>query len=541
MEEDNVFEYSSSDDSDYNNNNSKNDSGNESDLDLESFASRNGSKMSAIIDQDQKMCNEEIVDMKSTAEPISSPPPISSADEMNNGKEDVYPEGSLRDILVDHPHQIGDYLRAKLPSRQEIMEAVEQIENEGKLWKHCLLRNDLESKLEIHELPTRELLNVLAMLLEIFDIKQLIDFNARQGLFSYVIEDLLDATGVTGTCIDPQPSDYTMHYTKPATKSVGDQIVLLSHNRRNMPDNRTMGVFVWPSGKLENQIVELLRKRSLTALVVIGEPPGGACLTENFKNRVKSAHYQQIVLPVKQVCFLDTATCNYATSAETSRSTVSIYINNDIFPECSTETFIEAFGENMFGSMITSGIPTKSVILQDHVLDGRLPRWIMETSGEVQERVYKVVGEVFRAPAHYDGHVPLYIENIEQLEFWYVANKDHMWPLNIHSENFKSYYDDSINIAERGLGWYRRAERGVAAIPTYIKTIENMEKWLWTYYSQQNAPVGWNRDLNSFISRFEQLFQAHCEEHSVMCSSMGVNYNAAYDAAYDAAVTMPMF
>jgi hypothetical protein len=411
------------------------------------------------------------------------------------------------------------------PEETKVEDGVEEIVKVPQLWKHLLIANA-----PIFELPTAELLHSLQLLIDILEIDHVIELESRQGFLTFALRNVLPGIVKLDHNTSRQNA-YSSYFERPAVKVFGDFILTLTHNVAN---KRAAVVMSWP--EMPNCIESLLSKKKLVAVIVIGEPPGGSCMPRNAKEVAMKYGYQQHVLNLKQVCHMDTTRDNNSLCHDETRSAVTLYLSTEKFPICTEEGFRTVLGSSLLGPAKAVTDVTDNCILLDYALDGRIPFWITQiTEKEQQAEAAKIVFQTMKCSGHYDGQIPYYVgddkkgsepmswdDKMAKLQFWFERNDKHSFPLSINESNFEQYYDDIVQLTERGLAYYRNRDSGVRIKP-YIKTITDAEKYLWVHYSQKVAPMGWNTNRQIFLNRFNQLFDAYSKNHKLSCQSFNAH------------------
>jgi hypothetical protein len=387
-----------------------------------------------------------------------------------------------------------------------VLRSVEQ--RGGENWKRLLV-----SAHGITELPTRELLSFLTFIVDFFDIRAVVEFGAQHGMLSYLLRSQLP-NNIDVVAIDDDPSRFKTTYLPVLKKTITSHLATLTRLRalRTLPN--TLAVQLWPDAESQPRLEAVLQKGLVSVLAVIGEPTGCSCLGVKFDRFAKQNGYRVYVLPVKQVCCIDTATYHLATSAEMSRSVVTLYVHNDSLPGLSQDGFVDGFGSENF--MKPPPEQSNLLILQDYILDRRVPTWVASADEKDLQHILELVTSIMMESIMFDGRIPPWIESVEQLDFWYNQMRTDQFPTQIDAKSFAGYYTAVTELPMLGILHFQRS----IGMPAYIKRIEDAEKWLWTVNSQRVAMPGWDATLQSMRMRFHQLWSAAATERTFRLSSL---------------------
>jgi hypothetical protein len=424
---------------------------------------------------------------------------------MTSSQLSVHIAPSLEEALTNG-ETLGHYLRSEQPSYSNIVQVLQTVESQdATTWKELLTKG-----CAIQELPTKELLSFIGFLTDLLDIEELIELEAAHGMFSYLLKDFCPPT-VQINAIDSKPGIYQSTYHAVAERTIPDQILRFAGAKTRNQLPRIMAVQVWPKPEDEASLRSLVQKEVVAALILIGDPNGQSGISTNFDEFVKNKNYRKFQLPIKQICFIDTVKHATVTVADQGRSQVTMYLNSQIFPGFSEAGFLDAFGYESFLPHYPPDV-TDKLVLQDYVVDRRIPPWIAALDGDELTKAIEIVTSVMKTPAIFDGHIPSTVKNMKQLQFWNSQCTKLQYPL-IQDENFEAWYIQLMNLPELGLVHYRSTYN----MPEYITTMKQAEQWLWARFSQKIAPPGWDASTLSLRTRFEQLWNIAQDERTVKC------------------------
>jgi hypothetical protein len=156
------------------------------------------------------------------------------------------------------------------------------------------------------------------------------------------------------------------------------------------------------------------------------------------------------------------------------------------------------------------------LILQDYILDRRVPAWVVSADEEDLKHILEVVTSIMMESIMFDGRIPPWIENMDQLDFWYNQMRADQFPTQIDAKSFADYYTAVTELPMLGILHFQSS----IGMPTYIKRIDDAEKWLWTVNSQCVAAPGWDTTLQSMRMRFHQLWSAAANDRVFRLSSL---------------------
>lgn len=434
---------------------------------------------------------------------------------MASSQQPVHIAPSLEQALTKGD-TLAYYLQKNQPTYSDIVQVLQSVESQdAATWKELLTNG-----CAIQELPTKELLTFIGFLTDLLDIEELIELEATHGMFSYLLKDFCPSN-VQINAIDSKPEIYQSTYRAVVERSIPDQMLRFANAKAKDQLPRTMAVQLWPKPEDEASLRSLIQKEVAAALILIGEPNGQSGISTNFDEFVKNKNYRKFQLPVKQMCFIDTIKHATATVADQGRSQVTMYLNSQIFPGFSESGFLDAFGSDSFLPHYPPDV-TDKLVLQDYVVDRRIPSWIAALNGDDLSKAIEIVTSVMKTPAIFDGHIPLSIMNMKQLQFWNSQCTKLQYPL-IQDDNFEAWYTQLMNLPELGLVHYRNTYN----MPEYITTMKQAEQWLWARFSQKIAPPGWDASSLSLRTRFEQLWNIAQDERNVKCMAHRVPQSSA--------------
>jgi hypothetical protein len=398
----------------------------------------------------------------------------------------------------------GYYLKKYTPSYNEIRSALKVVESQnGSTWKELLT-----DACAIFEFPTLELLQFIGFLTDLLDIDELIELEAAHGMFSFLLKDHCPRT-VQINAIDSAPKNYISTYRPVSERTIPDQLQrFVSAKSRNQLAN-VMAIQVWPSVDDEPSLRSLIQKEVLSALVLIGEPSGGSCVSVNFDEFAKNKNYIKHRLPVKQVCFLDTELHAIATTSDQGRSMVTLYLHNKSGQGYSEKGFINAVGEECFMKQYPPTLSDKLVV-QDYIIDKRIPAWISNLKGDELTRAIEITSNVMRTPSIFDGYIPSELLNMDNLEYWYTQRSQLQNP-PIPDSRIIEWQNIITQLPIKGIANYQFTY----GMPAYIRTITVAQKWLWVYFSQRNPPPGWDINELALVVRFDQLWNSVQDERRI--------------------------
>lgn len=421
----------------------------------------------------------------------------------------ILPSPKIANTLVEaltEGDTLGHYLKKHTPNYNDICMALRDVESQnGSSWKELLT-----DACAIYEIPTLELLQFIGFITDLLDIDDLIELEAAHGMFSFLLKDHCPRTVQINT-IDSAPKNYASNYRSVTERTIPDQMQRFVSAKSRNQLARVLALQIWPTADHEASLRALIQKELVSALIIVGEPAGGCCISVNFEEFAKNKNYCIYRLPIKQVCFLDTQLHAIATTPDQGRSMVTLYLHSKSGQGFSEKGFIDAVGMENFMKEYPPKISDK-LVLQDYVVDKRIPSWIANLKGDELTKATGIISSIMRTPAIFDGYIPAVLTNMENLEYWYNQWSQLQNP-PIPNSRIIEWQDIIAQLPIKGIANYQISY----GMPSYIKTITLAQKWLWVYFSQRNPPPAWDINELALLTRFDQLWTSVQDERKA-CS-----------------------
>jgi hypothetical protein len=426
-------------------------------------------------------------------------------------------ESELYDILSNDRKRLPDFLE-KMGDYHMLVDLIKKIEAkypaEPDVWKQLMLGKKggvANAKKALYELPTKELLHVITVLLLIFEIKQVDELACGQGLLSLMLQRSFrkEGTAIRINASDSltwvQTSDSSTYpELKIAKKSMYDYYNEIDGSRasRFFQDKRAV-IVSWLYNTFEEEFLDLLREGSTYLYIMIGEGIGKSCLSTNAQYKIAQLGYKTIQLPVLQLCYNDYFLANKFHSDETCRSMVTLYLN----PHCSytTESLINACGMTNFAVRVPDCLSEKEII-QDLCVDKLMPIWVYKLDDEKMKTACRVTNLVYKYRSIFqNARIPDYITDIDELRFWVGKKILKKYPMNIADNATLKTYMNIIKDLHGNLAKYKEEKK----LPAYITDEEKAEQYFWLDYSTSADDKAWKLTLTAFNAKFESVYGIH--------------------------------
>jgi hypothetical protein len=337
-----------------------------------------------------------------------------------------------RENLIPVFEQMNDYF--------ELKEIIKQLESEKKeldvLYKLCNghIGNKYKSS-AIYELPTRQLIESIAMLFQIFNIRNIDDVGCGMGLLSALLKKQFDKDNYNVELIasDNGSSDSTnipLSFYPIHKKDIYD-IVIQHENNLEPPDGI---ICTWPINKMENNFNELIKNRYIKMFIFIDDIKYTNILSDRFVKLVEENKYTIIKLPIYQICFLD----YFSNNIIECRSTSTIIVKNELLNEFIN--FYEILSPNLYKY---SNYDELNIDFNDMAIIGKIPFWIAQLQLTNEKNIITSIISYLDIINH--KFIPLWIPNMELLIFWFIQFIKKMFPSHINNvEMLYQYYNRTI-------------------------------------------------------------------------------------------------
>jgi hypothetical protein len=382
----------------------------------------------------------------------------------------------LYDILCYNRHKLPDFLQGK--SYYELMDMIGYIEdmnttNHSIWYKLCTGKINNKDKL-VYIIPTQELINVIKILCNYYNILTIEEVNAGLGLLSYMINK--NVSNIKITASDDGLYKYTTSEETyyPILKKDLVDIMLQYENNIYPPEV----LIINTKNYNITDIIKLIIKKYIKIFIVFGQ---------SLNSELKCEGYNYYRLPVLQLCSDDTKNYNIIDNLKTKLS-VHLLIREDL-PLLDTTIF----GNNIYSC---DPVTVNQLKMQDIYLSTGV-NWIKKTNNNEKEMetIYKIYNIM--------GHIPEFISNTDTLVLWYKKKKKKMFPLNINTtEEMNNYYKTIVHLTPEKIIKLKEDK----IIPYFLPN-DYIEIYVWIIYSlpDDNKDSSWNSNIVTINDKFKEL------------------------------------
>ncbi len=348
----------------------------------------------------------------------------------------------------------------------------------------------------ITEFPTKELLQFIQTIINIYGIYNICEFFPRSGLLSAMIMNDNKMTINYKAYDNPTCNicssyilfnNQTVHFVWNDMKSVN----LLSN---------TLLIVNWPSDNDLNNLSIWLSsiKHKVHTIIVIGTVVDTKIITNMTK-----LNYTHGIYNVKRVSWnINTGYVNVFSCVD--RNSVNIK---------------DFFDESIFHKETKKQIVTINTLVQDLIIQKKMPEWIQEDKKFVHNICNMYIDLFSTACDHktpkkqsccliksYAKTIPLWLKNYDEILFWYNSIKNNTYPLitlkDNEKETFELYYKQSTKLHKYAIKQYKK--KGL--LPDYIETMQDAEKYILLDTSTNEDDKEWKKSKDLFIATYNSVF-----------------------------------
>lgn len=404
-----------------------------------------------------------------------------------------------REELLNVIDKIDDYH----VFRQTIRDIEEKYGDKYNIWQEICMGfhgNKMNKLSAIYEFPTKQLINVLSTLFEIFNIRKIDEVGAGMGLLTTQLQkkfkkDNYDVNIVASDNNASNTTSISLDYVSIRKKAVEDIYFQITKNI-NPPEAVIMA---WTDEIKNKEIIgefdKLIKTNKIKMFVFIGNIFKKYILSDDFIKTAYDLGYVLIRLPILQISYLDYFYRNELDIK--SRSITSILVHksmvnfdkNTLMNICGIENFYEEQKLNPY-----------SYIFQDSAISKKCPFWLCHLK---DENDIKTAKEIFEK--NFMNGIPIWIKNMKSLTFWHRQNTLRDFPTNINSEEklaeYSEYYD---KISELGLRRSGLKERNI--LPEWINNDIEAKQFIWLMFSIPDTYTGgneWKESKEVFINLYD--------------------------------------
>lgn len=433
------------------------------------------------------------------------------------------PDEELQDILMGDRKRLPDFLE-KHGDYSNLVDLVKKIEaknpTEPDIWKKLMMGKktlpgqDITANLKraLYEMPTKELLHVINFLLLIFNIKEVNELAAGQGLLTTLLQRKFKTDGIdikisaSDSLTWTQTSDTTTYQeTKIQRQSIYDFTNELYDTRRLRFAKKAV-IISWIYKTFEEELLDLMREKSTNLYIIIGEGIGKSCMSAMTHYKIAQLGYKIIRLPVLQMCYNDYFLANEVHSEDTCRSQVTLITNpnctftsDELINFCGISNFAPKFSENL----------TEKEVIQDLCVDNIIPRWISKLDETKMKKACVTVSLVHKYRHIFpEAKVPDWVLNQRELTFWISKKILKKFPVLITDNTTLNTYMNLLENLRNNLSKYKTEGK----LPVWIRTEELAEQYFWIDFSTPDTDKTWKDSEAGFNEKFTLLYGNHTEQ-----------------------------
>lgn len=399
-----------------------------------------------------------------------------------------------RESLVDILSEMNDYDTLK-----DVISKIEKKHSDkNEVW-HDLCTGKIGDETNkfsaIYEIPTKQLINSLTIIFQIYNINKIDEVGAGMGLLTSLLQKKFDEDyyKVKLLASDNCSSDVTnipLDFTKIVKKDVSD--IIFQHKKNlNPPDGV---ICCWPTTKeIWKQISDLIKSKCAKVIILITEIRQKSVLPKEFKGE---SDYRIYDLPIYQSSYLDVYENNIIDGLY-SRSKTFILVRKDL------EEFdlTEILSPNLYER---KEIDPSRIALLDLAIIKKIPYWICALKTEEELKAAKKIFESIKKNSRfYKKEIPDWIPNMDLLIFWYSRKNKKMFPIRINTEEkLREYQDKVINMTPEKI----KKLKDDGDLPDWISP-SYIDMYFWLMYSVPDNDTGkWKENIGKFNQKFNQVY-----------------------------------
>ena len=380
----------------------------------------------------------------------------------------------LYNILLNEREKLPEFLY-KINDYRKLSNLIRKLEKkkEENIWYDlCLgkIGKPNNKYSAIYEIPTKQLIDSLALIIQLYDVKQVDEVGAGLGLLSTLLNKKMeeDEYKVKITASDNfilNETNLSLDYTNIIKKDISD--IIWQHKNNVYPPD--MVICSHPiKNHVYDELYKLIDSFCVKIVVLITNLRTSNILFKENETENINKNYTMIRLPIYQISYLDIFEKNDLKDLYT-RSVTNIFIRNDVYRIEESDMY-NILQDNIYKYV---EIDCKRILLQEYAFKNLIPNWI------VTDKSINIVYNIFTITKD----IPLWIPNIKLLIFWFIQIKLDIFPLNIDSpEKLINYYNmfmEKKNMPE----W----------IPKYL-----VNSYIWLYFSDDNVE---NKSVEDIIKK----------------------------------------
>jgi hypothetical protein len=358
----------------------------------------------------------------------------------------------------------------------------------------------------LYELPTIELIKVIEIICEIFNLNVIEEIMAGQGLLSAMIEQIIKPKNPELKIITTDGENWLETVGLPSYTNIEQKLLIqyLLEGRTQNTDNK-LWIICWPSFKSANtdlqKFIQIIKPKYL---MIIGE----LNMYSDLVATLETNNYASCELYPKQISYRDYflnadkygEMFLYPKNASHSEVLICINKNNSTPDEIETfETTIPYLVENApikdcFREKLNI---TDNICCLDMVTWNILPKWYTNLSDQNKKDMIIKFNKVQKKKLL---PIPTFITTYDEFVVWSTLKIAKRFPKLIQTrDRFVTYLKLHVLIKSNQLDQLKSSY----VLPDWITTTLDAEKYIWLDYSTLSSDKSWKQSRDSFINRFQ--------------------------------------
>lgn len=432
-------------------------------------------------------------------------------------ESNVYDMNALYTALTDDRENLPSVL-SKINDYYVLKDIITSIEKKYEdnydIWRELCIGKVGDSSnafSAICEIPTKQLINSISLLFQMYDIRNIDEVGAGMGLLTRLLQEKFDEDNykVKLLASDDGSSDITnisLDFTRIIKKDVSD--IILQHNMNIDPPEGI--ICCWPLESMTNQFIDLIKTQFIKLFVFTVEIRSKYILSKEFNKIALECGYKVIKLPILQSSYLDIHKLNQFENLYT-RSITFVLIRKDLAD-------IDIF--NLLSEYIYEykEIDSKKIMLQDMAITKNLPFWICTLDNDIKLNVsMEIYNSILTNVNIYEKKIPDWILNLDLLIFWYERTNKKKFPLKINtSQKLEEYYDKVTNMTPEKILSLKKDK----ILPEWVP--ENyVDLYFWLLYSVPESDNDkWKENIVVFNHKFNQVYGYRADSAMYMLANI---------------------
>jgi hypothetical protein len=419
---------------------------------------------------------------------------------------------------------------------------LESNSNEKNIFIKALLGTDSSNSYSaFYLLPTYELIDIMINIIKFFKVANFEELCAGMGLTSVLLKSECEKNNIN---VNVVASD---NYSNKTTNVTYDFMKIkkkaIKHLHIQIDQNIKVPEFIYlayPDSNCDIELLSIIETMRLPLIMMsLTNVQGNYVLSNNVVDKLvpknyyieteylKKLGYKSLVLWPKQLSLYDYFYHNCFLKYMPIRTFSILIIRDDYFNKALNFTnkyeildsdytlqlkFMKLFGMNNFiqHKTLTPKYHNLSRYQRslDMAIDGKLPLWIAKLGNHdypdnhPMNSMYNVAIEI-AISCFQNNKIPDYIQNLDELKFWYNEIKNKVYPLLINNrEEFINYYTSIIKVKNNNIVSLHNEN----IIPHWIRDNSLALAYIRLDFSTDINDKQWKTNVHLFTQRYINLF-----------------------------------